>query len=183
MNVGCVITWSVVSGWPFWCDWGMCSHLIRYKGCCHSVMVRGLVPSMSDMSADPFWYDCRIGFYMIRYKGYCHSWNGASWWGTRNTWSRTEGHSSMTVGCVPTWLDVSEWTFWCDWAMCSHLIRYKGYFHSWNGATWWGTRNPQIGVESLSIMVAGCVPAWLNVSVGPFWCNYRIGSYMIRCKC
>ena len=89
-----------------------------------SDMVRGLVPSMSNMSAEQFWYDCRIGSYMIRYKGYFHSWNGGAWSVTRNTWSRTEGHSDMTVGCVPTWSDVSAWPFWCDWGMCSHLIKY-----------------------------------------------------------
>ena len=61
-------------------------------------MVRGLVPSMSDMSAEPF----RIGSYMIRYNGYCHSWNGGAWSITRNTWSRIEGHSDMTVRCVVT---------------------------------------------------------------------------------
>ena len=32
-------------------------------------------------------------------------------------------------------------------------------------------------------MVVGCVLAWLNVSAGPFWCDYKIGSYMIRCEC
>ena len=63
-------------------------------------MVRGLVPSMKDMSAEPFCYDCRIGSYMIRYKGYCHSLNGGTWSVTRNTQSRIEGHSDMTVGCV-----------------------------------------------------------------------------------
>jgi len=32
-------------------------------------------------------------------------------------------------------------------------------------------------------MVAGCVPAWLDISAGHFLCDYRIGSYMIRCEC
>ena len=65
-------------------------------------MVRGLVPSMSDMSVEPFLYDYRIGSYMTRYKGCCHSLNGGTWSVTRNTRSRTEGHSDMIVGCVLT---------------------------------------------------------------------------------
>ena len=38
-------------------------------------------------------------------------------------------------------------------------------------------------VQRIFRMVEGCVPAWLNVSVGPFLCDYRIGSYMVRCEC
>ena len=89
-----------------------------------------LVPSMSDVSAEPFWCDCGIGSYMIRYKGYCHYWNGAAWWGTRKTQSRTEGRSDMTVRCVLTWSDMSAWLFCCDRGMCSPLIRCKGWIHS-----------------------------------------------------
>ena len=37
---------------------------------------------------------------------------------------------------------------------------------------------------SISQMIVVWVPIMLvNVSVGPFWYDYRIGSYMIRCKC
>ena len=32
-------------------------------------------------------------------------------------------------------------------------------------------------------MVAGCVPAWLDISDKPFWFDYRIGSYIIKCEC
>ena len=32
MIVRCSPTWLDVSAWPFWYDWGRCSHLIRYKG-------------------------------------------------------------------------------------------------------------------------------------------------------
>ena len=53
-------------------------------------MVRGLVPSMSDMSAEPFSCDYRIGSYMIRYKGYWHSLNGGTWSVNKNTQSRAE---------------------------------------------------------------------------------------------
>ena len=63
-------------------------------------MVRGLVTSMSDMSVEPFQYDYRIGSYMIIYKGYCRSLNGGTWLVTRNTQSRIEGHSNMTVDVV-----------------------------------------------------------------------------------
>ena len=128
----------------------------------HSVMVRGLVPSMSNMSVDPFWCDCRIGSYMIRYKGCFHSWNGGAWLVTRNTWSRTEGLSDMTIRCSITWSDVSAWAFRCDWGMCSHLIRYKGYFHF--------------------VMVRGLVPSMSDMSAEPFWYHYSIGSYMMEYK-
>ena len=47
-------------------------------------MVRGLVPSMSDMSANFL------------------SGNGGTWSVTRNTQSGTEGHSNVIVGLVPT---------------------------------------------------------------------------------
>ena len=83
---------------------------------------------------------------MIRYRGYCHSWNGAAWWGTRKTQPGTVGCFDMTVRCVLTWSDMSSWPFWCDWGMCSHLIRYKGYFHS--------------------VMVRGLVPSMSDVSAG-----------------
>ena len=65
-------------------------------------MVRGLVPSMSEMSAEPFYYAYRIGSYMIRYKGYYHSLNGGTWPITRKSQSRTKGHFDMAVGCVLT---------------------------------------------------------------------------------
>ena len=75
MTIGCSLTWSDVSTWPFWCDWGMCFHLIWYKGCCHSLnggtwsvsrkaqsgterhsdMTVGCVLTWSDMSDGPFW--------------------------------------------------------------------------------------------------------------------------------
>ena len=93
-----------------------------------------------------FWCDCRIGSYMIRYKGYCHYLNGGTWLVTRNTQYRIEGHSDMTVRCVLTWLDMSAWPFWCDWGMCSHLIKYKGCFHS--------------------VMVRGLFPSMSDVSAG-----------------
>ena len=118
MTMGCSLTWSDISAGPFWCDWGICSHLIRYKGCCHSVMVRGLVPSMSDVSAEPFWYDCRIDSYMIRYKGYFHSLNGGTWSVTRNPQSRTEclsDESRSNVSVVPFWwvkVRCECWSFW-----------------------------------------------------------------------
>ena len=63
-------------------------------------MVRGLVPSMSDMSAVPFLYDCRIGSYMIRYKGYFHSLNGGTWSVTRNPHSGTESVSNESMSNV-----------------------------------------------------------------------------------
>ena len=65
-------------------------------------MVRGLVPSMSEVSAEPFYYDCRIGSYMIRYKGYFHSLNGGTWLVTRNPQPRAESHFDVTVGLVLT---------------------------------------------------------------------------------
>ena len=145
-------------------------------------MVRGLVPSMSDMSAKPFWYDCRIGSYMIRYKGYFHSCNGAAWWGTRNTWSGTEGLSEMIVRCSLTWLDVSAWPFWCDWGMCSHLIRYKGCFHSLNGGTWSVTRKAQYMTKGHSNMNVGCVLTWSDMSAWPFWCDWGMCSHLIIYK-
>ena len=43
---------------------------------------------------------------------------------------RTKGHFDMTMRCVLTWSDMSTSPFWCDWGMCSHLIRYKVWFHS-----------------------------------------------------
>ena len=125
-------------------------------------MVKGFLPSMSNMCAKPFWYDCRIGSYMIKYKGYYHSGNGAAWWFTRNTWSGTESLSEMIVRCSLTWSYVSAWPFWCDWGMCSHLIRYKGCCHS--------------------VMVRGLVPSMSDVSTEPFLCDCRIGSYMIIYK-
>ena len=36
-TVRCSLTWSDVSAWPFWCNWGIGSHLIKYKGWCHSL--------------------------------------------------------------------------------------------------------------------------------------------------
>ena len=47
-------------------------------------MVRGLVPSMSDMSVD------------------CHFGNGGTWSVTKKAQSETKGHSDVTVGLVPT---------------------------------------------------------------------------------
>ena len=148
-------------------------------------MVRGLVPSMSDMSVEPFWYDCRIGSYMIRYKGYCHSLNGGAWSVTKNTQSRNEGHSNMIVRCVLTWSEM--------WAH-GHYDVIEGCVPTWsyimvvsvlleNGGTWSVTRNPQPRVESLSIMVVGCVPAWVDVSVEPFHHGCRMCSCMGECKC
>ena len=161
-------------------------------------MVRELVPSMSDMSSKPLWYDYRIGSYMIIYQGHFYSWNGASWWGTRKTQFMTEGHSNMTVRFVLRWSDMSAWPFWCDRGMCSHLIRckgwshsvmakglgsshvryecwpfwlsvrYKGYCHSLNGATWWGTRDPQSRTDSLYDVTKGCVPMYSDVSAVAF---------------
>ena len=145
----------------------------------HSDMVRGLVPSMTDVSANPFWYDCRIGSYMIRYKGYCHSWNEGGWLVTKklglgmrailiwmwdvfphdHIW--VHGHSDVIEGCVPTWSDIR---------VDAILLE--------NGGTWSVTRNPQPGVESLSIMVAECVPAWVDVSAEPFHHGCRMCSRM-----
>ena len=148
LTMGCSLTWSDMSEWSFWCDWGMCSHLIRYKGWCHYLGEWRYLVSYQEYSVwdwGPFWCDCRIGSYMIRYRGYCHSLNGGTWSVTRKNQSIIEGHSDMTVRCVLTWLDMSAWPFWCDWGMCSHLIRYKGCFHPLNGGTWSITRNPQSG--------------------------------------
>ena len=67
-------------------------------------MVRGLVPSISDMSAEPLRYDYRIGSYMIRYKGCYHSLNGGTWSVTRNPQSRTKclsNESRSDVSVVP----------------------------------------------------------------------------------
>ena len=58
-------------------------------------MVRGLVPSMSDMSAGH-------SVEQDRCKSNFHSRNGGTWSVTRNTQSGTEGHSDVTVGLVPT---------------------------------------------------------------------------------
>ena len=67
-------------------------------------MVRGLVPSMSDMSAE------------------CHSWNGGTWSVTRKAQYGTEGHSNMTVGLDPTCSDVSarpsKHACWIGSSMC-----------------------------------------------------------------
>ena len=79
----------------------------QMEGMSHSVMVRGLVPSMSDMSAEPLWCDCRIGSYMIKNK---HSMPFLEWrhlFSYQVAQSGTGGHSDMTIGFVPTWSYVS----------------------------------------------------------------------------
>ena len=73
----------------------------------YSGMVRGLVPSMSDVSAEPFWWDCRIGSYMIRSKRWMPFWEWRCLVSYQVAQSRTRGHSDMTVGLVPTRSDVS----------------------------------------------------------------------------
>ena len=115
------------SSWePFWHDERIGSFHGQMEGLSHSIMVGGLVPSMSDVSLShsevtmgcvPTWLDIITD---------CHSLNGGTWSVTRNTQFGTEGHSDMTVGCVLTWSDISAGPFWCYWGMCSHLIRYKG---------------------------------------------------------
>ena len=65
-------------------------------------MVRGLVPSMSNVSAKPFGCDYRIGSYMIRYKGYFHYLNGGTYSITMNPQPRAESHSDVTARLVPT---------------------------------------------------------------------------------
>ena len=136
----------------------------------HSDVTIGLVPTWSDISVE------------------CHSWNGGTWSVTRNTQSGTKGHSDMTMGCSLTWSDMSAWPFWCDWGMCSHLIRYKGCFHSLGEWRHLVSYQEPSTVESPFDMVAGCVPPmvkckyrslltwlrdvfpqWLDVSAEPFW--------------
>ena len=133
----------------------------------HFDVTIGLVPTWSYIGAE------------------CHSWNGGTYSVTRNTQSGTEGHSDMNEGCSLTWPDKSAGPFWCDWGMCSHLIRYKGCCHSLgNGGTWSVTRNPQSGTEIpfdavLSSMVRckcrdlsmRCFQAWSIVSAEPFRCG------------
>ena len=93
-------------------------------------------------------------------------------------------HSDMVRGLVPSmvrwkgWAMLSWWEGWflpCQmWVMVHSdvtvgLVATWSYIssecHSWNGGTWSVTRKAQSGT-------------W-----GPFWCDCRIGSYMIRYKC
>ena len=94
----------------------------------------------------------------------------------------TKGHSDMIVGCSLTWSDISAGPFWCDWGICSHLIRYEVYCNSLNGGTWSVTRNTQFGAEGHFDMTVGCILTWSDISAGPFWCDWGIFSHLIRYK-
>ena len=98
--------WVILSWWE---DWFLPCQMWVLR---NSDVTIGLVPTWLDISAE------------------CHYWNGGTWSITRKAQSRTEGHFDMTMGCSITWSDMSAWPFWCDWGMCSHLIRYKGCFIS-----------------------------------------------------
>ena len=52
-----------------------------------------------------------------------------------------------------------------------------------NGGTWSVTSNTQPRAEGHSNMTVGCVLTWLDISAGPFWCDCRMCSHMIRYKC
>ena len=109
----------------------------------HSDMVRGLVPSMSDVSVGHS--DEQVGC-----KGNCHSlgeWRHLVSYQVGQ--SRTRGHFDMTVGLVPKRSDMSA---------------------------------------SPSIIMVGCVPTWMDVSVEPFhhcgrMCSSLDGSAKIFHHC
>ena len=142
-------------------------------------MVRGLVPSMSDMSIEPFWYDYRmvptwsdiraISILGMEVHGMLPGILGLGmrailiwlWDLFSHDQMWAHGHYNVIEGCVPTWSDIR---------VVSILLK--------NGGTWLVTKNPQPRVESLSIMVAGCIPAWVDVSVELFHHGCRMCSHM-----
>ena len=80
----------------------------------------------------------------------CKGWAILSWW---EDWFLpcqiwVLSHSDVTVGFVPTWLDIS--------VEC-HSLGESRYLVSYQESSAWG---------------------W-----GPLWCDCRIGSHMIICKC
>ena len=99
-------------------------------------MVRGLVPSMSDVSVEPFWCDYRTGSYMIRYK--C--------WIPFFEWRYLVSYQEYSIG--------GSRPFWYDCGICSHMIRYKFYFHF-----------DQMWVLRHSDMTVGSVPTWSDIRV------------------
>ena len=142
----------------------------------HSIMVRGLVLSMSYVSAKPFWCDYRIGSYMIRIKWWMSFWESRCLFSYKVAQSGTRGHFDMTVGLVPTRLDVSaclsDEQVRCKWWAFSQMIVVE-YYHA--------------GECKGCAFLTWC---WMCSSHGqmwvlgvPFWYDYRIGSYTIRYKC
>ena len=113
----------------------------------HSNVIEGLFPTWSDIRDDAILWE-----------------NGGTWSVTRKAQSRTEGHSDMTVRCVLTWSDVSAWPLWCDWGIGSHLIRYKGWFHSlgeWRHLVSYQVTQSRTGGHS--DVTIGLVPTWSDI--------------------
>ena len=121
MTVECSLTWSDISAGPFWCDWRMCSHLIRYKGCYHSLGEWRHLVSYQEASvwdSNPFWHGGKLGPPMVRCKG----WAISTWW-----WM-CSSHRHMWVLVMPFWhggRPGPPMVIYKCWMGLSDWVRYK----------------------------------------------------------
>ena len=138
----------------------------------HFFMVRGLVPSTTDVSADPFWGDCGMCSHMIRYKH----------------WSPFSGRMEAPGHCYKEYSVWGWGPFWYDCGMCSHMIRYKckailmwlrdSFPLDKMSAMMPFSRRMEapgqlLGMLSLGMraILARCVYTWSDVSVEAFQCG------------
>ena len=159
MTVGCSLTWSDISARPFWCDWGMCSHLIRYKGWCHSLgewrhLVSYQEPSVLDW--EPFWHGERIKFLTwsnVRAGPFWHDGGCVPLMVRCECWACL---SDMVLDVFLPWSDVRAGPLWHDGGCVPLMVRCE----------YWVCH---------SDMGAGRSLPWSDISVGR---AFMTGSYI-----